>query len=142
MRSSAWVTRTRPCVRSVLCWSAFPLVPALGSAGSAADFAALFAGFIATTAGCDFSRPLIGGYVSSPSRRGPKHSGSLGQTRDIPDSDAIFFQRDGFFDHGRVAAPCITAPFMLPSAHPTASAPAITHFRGSIAHPHSIAVYA
>jgi hypothetical protein len=41
-----------------------------------------------------------------------------------------------------VAAPCITAPFMLPSAHPTASAPAITHFRGSIAHPHSIAVYA
>jgi len=29
----------------------------------------------------------------------------------------------------------MTAPFVLPSALPTASAPAITHFRGSIAHP-------
>jgi hypothetical protein len=44
-------------------------------------------------------------------------------------------QRDGFFDHGRVAAPCMTAPFMLPSALRTASAPAISRFRGSIAHP-------
>ena len=36
MRSSACDTLTRLCVRHVLCWSAFPLVPALGSTGSAA----------------------------------------------------------------------------------------------------------
>ena len=36
-RPSAWVTRSRPCVRSVLCCSAFPLVPGLGSTGSATD---------------------------------------------------------------------------------------------------------
>jgi hypothetical protein len=62
----------RKSARHVLCWSAFPLVPALGStgsavAGSAADcstagFAALFAGFTATMAGSDFSRPCIIGY--------------------------------------------------------------------------------
>jgi hypothetical protein len=31
----------------VCCWFAFPLVPALGSTGSAADRSALFAGFAA-----------------------------------------------------------------------------------------------
>jgi hypothetical protein len=36
MRSSACDTLIRLCVRHVLCWSAFPLVSALGSAGSAA----------------------------------------------------------------------------------------------------------
>ena len=45
MRSSACDTLARPCVRRVLCWPAFPLVPALGSTGSAADSSALFAGF-------------------------------------------------------------------------------------------------
>jgi len=35
-RLSAWVTRFRLCVRCVLCWSAFPLAPALGSTASAA----------------------------------------------------------------------------------------------------------
>src|SRR5215470_578908 len=34
-RLSAWVTRTRLWVRCVLCWSAFPLAPALGSTASA-----------------------------------------------------------------------------------------------------------
>ena len=33
-RSNAWVTRARLCVRCVLCRSAFPLVPGLGSANS------------------------------------------------------------------------------------------------------------
>src|SRR5215831_10082594 len=61
MRSSACDTLTRLCVRHVLCWSAFPLVPALGSAdsaavGSAADCSApscstLFAGFTAVESG-------------------------------------------------------------------------------------------
>ena len=35
-RSSACATRSRPCVRCVLCWRAFPLAPTLGSTGSAA----------------------------------------------------------------------------------------------------------
>jgi len=39
---------SRPCVRSVLCCSAFPLVPGLGSTGSATGRPALFVGFIAT----------------------------------------------------------------------------------------------
>ncbi len=44
-RSSACDTRSRPCVRCVLCWLAFPLAPALRSTGSAAVETALFVGF-------------------------------------------------------------------------------------------------
>src|SRR5262249_61625441 len=61
MRSSACDPLPRLCVRHVLCWSAFPLVPALGSAdsaavGSTADCSApscstLFAGFTAVESG-------------------------------------------------------------------------------------------
>src|SRR5580693_2790233 len=54
-RSSAWVTRARLWVRCVLCWSAFPLVPALGSTASAAGVPVLFDGFTATMAESDFS---------------------------------------------------------------------------------------
>src|SRR5207253_3171908 len=43
-RPSAWVTRSRPCVRSVLRWSAFLSVSGLGSTDSAADRPALFVG--------------------------------------------------------------------------------------------------
>ena len=50
---------------------AFPSVPALGSAGSATSRPALFVGFTATVAECDFSRPFVAGYGSSPSRHGP-----------------------------------------------------------------------
>ena len=46
-RSSACDTRSRLCVRCVLCWLAFPLAPALGSTGSAAVGTALFVGFLA-----------------------------------------------------------------------------------------------
>ena len=70
-RPSAWVTRSRPCVRSVLCCSAFPLVPGLGSTGSATGRPALFVGFIATMPESDFSGSCISGYGSSPSRYGP-----------------------------------------------------------------------
>ena len=90
MRSSACDTLIRLCVRCVLCWSAFPLVPALRSTGSAADRSALFAGFTATMARSDFSCPCIIGYGSSPSRCGPSLSRNAdGQTRDLPASDAI-----------------------------------------------------
>ena len=44
MRSNACDTLSRSCARRVLCWSAFPLVPALGSTGSAAGDPALFVG--------------------------------------------------------------------------------------------------
>src|SRR5882762_1648519 len=84
MRSSACDTRFRHCVRSVLCWLAFPLVPALGSAGSAAVETALFVGFPATMAESDFSQPCIIGYGSSPSRCGPITACRLGQPRDLP----------------------------------------------------------
>src|SRR5712692_2926368 len=56
-RSSACDTLSRSCARRVLCWPAFPSVPALRSTRSAAGCPALFAGFFATMAGSDFSRP-------------------------------------------------------------------------------------
>jgi len=46
-RSSACDTLSRSCARRVLCWPTFPLVPVLGSTGSAADCSALFVGFAA-----------------------------------------------------------------------------------------------
>jgi hypothetical protein len=45
----------------------FPPVPALGSASGCP---ALFVGFTATVAECDFSRLFVAGYGSSPSRHG------------------------------------------------------------------------
>jgi hypothetical protein len=89
MRSCACDTFVRLCVRCVLCWPAFPLVPALRSTGSAADCSALFADFPATMAGSDFSGPFIIGYGSSPSRCGPVTATRSGQPRDLPASDAI-----------------------------------------------------
>src|SRR6516225_1470349 len=100
MRSNACDTLIRLCARHVLCWSAFPLVSALGSIGSAVDCstagcATLFAGFAATMTESDFSCPCIIGYGSSPSRCGPPYSAPLddgGQTRDIPGSGAILLR--------------------------------------------------
>jgi hypothetical protein len=83
IRSSAFVTRAWLWVQYVLCWCAFPLAPALRSTDSAASTSemppqwasfALFAGFTATMARSDFSRPCIIGFGSSPSRRGPSLS--------------------------------------------------------------------
>src|SRR6266516_3142488 len=49
MRSSACDTHFRHCVRSVLCWLAFPLAPALGSTGSAVAETTLFVGWSLTS---------------------------------------------------------------------------------------------
>jgi hypothetical protein len=87
MRSSSCDTIVRLGVRVVLCWSAFPLVSAFGSADSAADRSALFAGFKATMTGSDVPRSCIIGFGSSPSRCGP--ATSTGRTRELPGSDAI-----------------------------------------------------
>src|SRR5947199_7641703 len=90
MRSSACDTLIRFCARHVLCWPAFPLVPALRSTGSAAlapvdasavGCSALFAGFSATLARSDFSCPCIIGYGSSPSRCGPPYLAHTRQRR-------------------------------------------------------------
>src|SRR6266699_3628316 len=100
MRSSACGMLVWLCAQGMVCWLTFPLVPALGSAdsaaiGTAADCSAagcsaLFAGFTATMAGSDFSCPCIIGYGSSPSQCGPSLSRDAdGQTRDLPASDAI-----------------------------------------------------
>ena len=51
----------------------------LRSAGSSASRPALFVGFVATMPESDFSGSCIGGYGSSPSRRGPSTpKGALG----------------------------------------------------------------
>ena len=90
MRSSACVTLCRRCVRCVLCWCAFPLVPTLRSTGSSTGRPASFVGFLATMMGSDFSGPCIIGYGFSPSRCGPSLSRDTdGRTRDLPASDAI-----------------------------------------------------
>ena len=88
-RSRAYDTRSRPCVRCVLCSLAFLLVPALGPTGSAASAIvadALFVGFPATMAECDFSRSFIIGYGSSLPGAGQSSTRDfpVGQPRDLP----------------------------------------------------------
>jgi hypothetical protein len=134
-RSSAWVTRTRSSPRCVLCWSAFPLVPALGSIASAAGEPALFGDFTATMAESDFSCPFIIGYGSSPSRCGPMRLDAAQPGKRSPRFRRDPSVRDVAFDPGKATEPRIAAPHMLPSAFSTASAPALYQFRGSIPHP-------
>ena len=83
MRACACDTASRLCVRTVVCWSAFSLVPPLGSTCSSAARAASFAGFTATMGESDFSGPFIVGFGLRPSRRGPCKT-PQGQSRDIP----------------------------------------------------------
>ena len=135
MRSSACDTLTRSCARRVLCRSAFPLAPALGSTGSAADGSALFAGFPATMAGSDFPPPCIIGYDSSPSRCGPESSIASGQTRDLPASGALLLHVMCSSTPAGWQRLALSALHMLRSTFETASAPAAYIFRGSIRHP-------
>ncbi len=65
---------------SVSVWSAFPSVPALGSAGSSPGRPASFVGFKTTMAGSDFSCPFVFGYGSSPPRCGPARREPPGRT--------------------------------------------------------------
>src|SRR5271166_1950047 len=146
MRSSAWDTPARSCARSVLCWPAFPLVPALRSTNSAAVGTALFVGFsrrmppafvrIATISGSDFSCPCIIGFGSSPSRRGPDSPKAIRSDARSPGFRSVPFVRDGVVDHDGVSVPCIAAPHRLPSA--PGDGLGLHHFqniRGSISHP-------
>ena len=99
MRSSACDTLSRFCARHVVCWSTFPLAPALRSVGSAANRSALFADFPATMAESDFPRPCIIGYGSSPSRCGPNRFAAVGQTWDLPVPAQEASAHARFFDH-------------------------------------------
>src|SRR4029078_5372413 len=152
MRSSACDTLARLCVRYVLCWSAFPLVPALRSTGSAAfRFAAarsgaggstLFAGFTATMARSDFSGSCIIGYGSSPSRCGPDTPAPLRSNPRPPRFRCDPFARDVAFDPGRASAPRMSVPHMLPSSEGKPSAPALSDLSWLNPTSHAIAVYA
>jgi len=130
-------TLSRSCARHVLCWPAFPLVPALGSTDSATDCSALFAGFSdsATTLGSDFPCPCIIGFGSSPSRCGPGRNLASGQTRDLPASSAFLPPVTCSWTPAGRAAPRVAAPLVLHSTIYTVSAPATCQFRGSITHP-------
>jgi len=84
IRSSPLRTLSRPCVRSLLCSSVFPLATPLPSAASAAGSAALFGDFPGTMGVSDFPSPSIIGLCLSASRcvlgysRTQKMSGSPG----------------------------------------------------------------
>jgi hypothetical protein len=121
---------------------AFPSAPALRTTGSAAGVPALFAGFITTTAGPDFSCPCVTGYGSSPSRRGPDDISLVRSDTRPPRFRRVPFVRDGVFDHGRAMAPRMTMPHMLPSAELTASASAGLMLSRLNIPPHTIVVYA
>ena len=118
------VTRlTRFCARSVLCWFAFPLAPALRSTGSATDRSALFVGFSATMAGSDFSRPCIIGYGSSPSRCGPAAVAERSIARS-PGSRAQSVRTcQGLRPRRAVWVLAMSRPSVLPSVSGTTSAP-------------------
>ena len=100
----------------------FPSAPALRSTGSAAGRPALFAGFLATMAGSDFSRPCITGYGSSPSRCGPALQAPVG--REI----SRFPRKERPCVPGSLTtpgrqAPALTRPLVWPSVTVTTSAP-------------------
>ena len=141
MRSSPLVTHSRLCVRHVSVRITFPLAEVLGSSDSAAACAALFAGVLATTTSLDFPRPCIIGYGSSPSRCGPWGHIAIGQSWDLPVSDAILSRVMWPTDPGRATTPRIAALLMLRSTEATASAPAVCLSRLNPT-PHATAVYA
>src|SRR5215831_3593719 len=134
MRASTCDTVSRLCVRPECCWFAFPLVPALGSTGSAADRSALFASFAATTAGSDFPRSFIIGYRFSLPDADQKRD-CPGRTRDLPSSDAILLRVICSSTPAGRAWPRLAALSMLRSTLCTVSAPATYPLRGSITHP-------
>ncbi len=119
------------CARFVLCWPAFPSVPALRSPCSAAPHAALFAGFSATMARSDFPSPFIAGYGSSPSRHGPacrrSEKGSPGSRTGRLLACQVLRPRRA------AAALARSRAAVSPSAFATASAPGSLSFRGSMA---------
>ena len=122
-RSSPCDTPLRFCARRVRGWPAFPLVPALCSTHSAAGCPALFAGFIATMAESDFSRPFIIGYGSSPSRCGPAQYRGWSDSRSPGSRTRSVHACQVLRPRRVVQALAIAHSDVLPSATQTASAP-------------------
>ena len=94
----------------------------LRSTGSAAVCPALFVGFVATMARSDFSRPVIVGYGSSSSRRGPARRKPSGQPRGLPVPTQGASAHARVSDHAGSAARAIARTDVSPSAGATASA--------------------
>jgi len=126
----------------VLCWPALPLASALRSTDSAANRSALFAGFPATTASSDFPRPYIIGYSFSPSRCGPWGHLAIGQTRDLPVSDAILPRVMCSSTPAGWTAPRVAVLSMLRSTVEKVSAPSDKDISWLNHTPHAAVVYA
>ena len=133
MRSRAYDASARPCVRDVLCGIAFPSVPALGSTCSVAGMPVLFAGFTATSAKSDFSRPFIVGYGSSPSRRDPATQAPRMAERSPGSRTKSFRTCQGLRPRRAVGTLALSRSAMSPSVGIKTSAPRISDFRGSMA---------
>ena len=106
IRSTAWDTPSRPCVRSVLWSREFPLVEALPSGDSAGVCAPLFAAFNGSTASSDFFIPCIIGFgISFPLRPRFDCRGGM-KTSQVPAKDV------------RTCLGSLT-PWSPPSPHPS-----------------------
>ena len=114
MRSCACDTASRLWVRTVLCSSAFLLVPPLPSTGSAADRPALFAGFAGNIGESDFPVPFIIGYDRSLSDAALK-SDPQGGDRDLPVPAQKTYTRSKVSDGAGLArrSRCRAAPYCL-----------------------------
>jgi hypothetical protein len=114
----------RFCARHVLCWSAFPLAPALRSIGSAADSSALFTDFPATMAELTSHRRRLLAFPmrTKPLCRGWSDVGSPGsRPRSFRTCQVLRPRR-------AVQTLALTRPSLLPSASATASAPRMRIF--------------
>ena len=96
IRSTAWDTPSRPCVRCVLWSRRFPLVEALPSGDSAGVCAPLFAAFTGTIASSDFFIPCIIGYGILLPAAAPVRL--PGQNEDLPGPDEGRTNVHGFSD--------------------------------------------
>ena len=76
-----------------------PRPPPLAPPHSAVGRPTLFAGFVATMARSDFSRPFVIGYGSSPSRCGPVGLAAAGRAVDLPVPVQGACEHAGVSDH-------------------------------------------
>ena len=105
----AYDTPSRSGVRSVPPLSAFPSVPALGSASGCP---ALFVGFTATVAESDFSRLFVAGYGSSPSRHRRRGRPARCEISRFPKYRAYAHAR--VYDHAAGLIACLPRRLLAP----------------------------
>ena len=96
--------------------------------------AALFAGFIATMAGSDFSRPCIIGFGSSPSRCGPSAQTATGRSAgDLPVPVQRACAHARVCDHAGPVGRSHNAPVRVAFRYPNSVGTRNCDFRGSMA---------